>query len=171
MDLEKKSVALVGLSGTGKSTVGPLVAQALGMPFVDTDREVEREAGMEVHALFAAVGEPRFRKLESEAVRRAFGRPPSVVSLGGGAVLDPESRRLIWERSVVVWLRAEPEEIARRLSGDPGTEHRPLLQGDIAARLASLLTEREPIYAQAHIEVDTGTLDAQVAAQQVIAAL
>ena len=151
-----KHIALVGLSGTGKSTVGPLLAAALGLSFVDTDREIELAAGMPIHEIFERQGEPWFRALEAEQVRRALEAAPSVISLGGGAVLDGGSRRLIWERAVVVWLQGEPRTLARRLRRSDDGEQRPLLAGkDPAARLAELLAQRSPYYSAAHIWVDT----------------
>ncbi len=153
---QSRHIALVGLSGSGKSTVGPLLATLLGLPFVDTDREVERAAGMPIHRIFAARGEPGFRALEAAQVRRALDAPPSVISLGGGAVLDPKSRCVVWERALVIWLQADPGTLARRLHQSPQDEPRPLLDApDPAARLAELLAARQPLYATAHLVANT----------------
>ncbi|MBA2363066.1 MAG: shikimate kinase [Chloroflexia bacterium] len=151
-------VALVGLSGSGKSTVGPLLAAMLGLRFVDTDREVERVAGMPIHRIFETRGEPGFRALEADQVRRALDAPPSVISLGGGAVLNPENRRLVWERALVIWLHADPGVLAQRLRENPTGEPRPLLDApDPAGRLAELLAARQPLYAAAHLRSDAST--------------
>jgi shikimate kinase len=154
--VQPQHIALVGLSGSGKSTVGPLLAALLGLPFVDTDREIERAAGMPIHRIFAARGETGFRALEAAEVQRALYASPSVISLGGGAVLDPKSRCRVWERACVIWLQADPGTLARRLHESPNTEPRPLLDApDPTARLAELLAARQPHYATAHLVADT----------------
>lgn len=151
-----RHVALIGLSGAGKSTVGRQLAAELGVPWVDTDREVERAAGLPVHRIFTELGEVEFRRLEAHQVRLALEGPPSVISLGGGAVIDWANRGPIWERAVVVWLRAAPEVLARRLQAGTDAEIRPLLHGgDPSARLAALLASREPVYSAAHLSLDT----------------
>lgn len=167
---EGKHIALIGLSGAGKSTVGPLAARALGLPFVDTDRVIEAEAGAPVHAIFAERGEAAFRRLEAEVVRRTLSGPRAVVSLGGGAVLDAESRSMIRERAVVVWLRADPGVLARRLASVNG-EDRPLLSGDREGRLRALLREREAIYATAQIRIETADAPPDVVAALVLEAI
>ncbi|MDP9350924.1 MAG: shikimate kinase [Chloroflexota bacterium] len=150
-----RHVALIGLSGVGKSSVGPLVAEALRLPFLDTDREVEKAAGVPIHRIFREQGEAAFRALEAEQVQRALEAPPAVLSLGGGAVLDPDSREFLWLRATVVWLRARPEVLAQRLLAAPGAEERPLLAaGNPEARLRVLLEERESVYSRAHVTVD-----------------
>ncbi len=165
-------LALIGLSGSGKSSVGLLLAGALGLPFVDTDREVERAAGMEIHRIFSRHGEEEFRRLEAEQVARALAGPPAVISLGGGAVVSERNRELIWSRATVVWLRADPEELARRLALQQGSEERPLLSGGApAARLKVLLRERERYYSLAHVQVETDGLSAPEVAERVLAAL
>lgn len=165
-----KHIALIGLSGAGKSTVGPLAARALGLPFVDTDRMIEAQAGAPISAIFAERGEAAFRRLEAEVVRRTLSGPRAVVSLGGGAILDAESRRLVWERAVVVWLRADPGVLARRLAAASG-EERPLLAGDREGRLRALLREREAVYACAHVRIDTTDTPPKEVAARVLQAL
>ena len=159
-------IALIGLSGSGKSTVGPLLAAALGLPFVDTDRETERAAGMPISRIFERSGEAGFRRLEAEQVRSALEGPPAVVSLGGGAILDPLSRSLTWERATVVWLRADPATLARRLAS-ASAEARPLLGAhDREAALRELLARRAPLYAAAHLQAGTaGKAPEQVASE------
>ncbi len=169
MEHQRRHVALIGLSGAGKSTAGPLIAAAIGLPFIDTDREVEREAGLPVHRVFELLGESQFRALEEAEVRRALTGPPSVISLGGGALLDEESASLAWERATVVWLQAEPYLLAQRLAAGADTEARPLLRGcDPASSLARLLAQRETVYARAHLHVDTTGRDPSEVAELVV---
>lgn len=149
---------LLGMMGAGKSSVGRALAARLGLPFLDTDAEIERVAGCSVSEIFRREGEARFREREREAVRGALGRR-AVVALGGGAVAQPAVAALLHESGVSVYLRASPEALAQRL-GDAGS--RPLLAGrDAAGRLArlrELLAEREAAYAAAEIVVDTDAL-------------
>ncbi len=167
-----KHVALVGLSGAGKSTVGPLLAARMGLPLVDTDREAEKVAGMSVARIFEKLGEAGFRRLEAEQVQRVLQGPPSVISLGGGSVLNERSRQLIWERAVVVWLHADPDVLAARLFTARGSEPRPLLADAApASRLRQLLLDRAPVYSTAHIRVDTTRRAPEQVASEVLAAL
>ncbi len=169
MEQQRRHVALIGLSGAGKSTAGPLIAAALDLPFIDTDREVERAAGLPVHRVFELLGESQFRALEATEVQRALTGPPSVISLGGGALLDEESASLAWERATVVWLQAEPHMLAQRLAAGADTEARPLLRGsDPAASLARLLAQRETVYASAHLHVDTTGRDPSEVSELVV---
>jgi shikimate kinase len=138
-----RHIVFCGTAGSGKTTVGALVARALGRSFVDVDRAVEREAGMSVQAIFAREGEPAFRARERAAVVRALASvKPAVISLGGGALEHDET---------LVWLRATVPTLAARLAGNG---ERPLLAGDPLARLHALAAEREPRYRQAHVIVD-----------------
>jgi shikimate kinase/3-dehydroquinate synthase len=139
---------------TGKSTVGRLLAEQCGRPYVDLDTEIERSTGRPVAALFAERGEPAFRALESEHLRRVLDAgAPSVVSLGGGALLDRGTRLDALERAVVVTLEATSEEILRR-AGDTAT--RPLLHGpDPRARALQLMAERRVAYCESHARIAT----------------
>lgn len=129
-----RNIYLTGFSGTGKSTVGALVAQRLGFRFVDLDTEIERQAGRSVPEIFKAEGEEAFRRYEAEALRRLGTEGNLVVATGGGVVLRPENRRLMAETGLVVCLEARPETITRRLANLAPT--RPLLTGpDPAARI------------------------------------
>lgn len=163
-----RHLALVGLSGTGKSTVAPLVANAIGRRAVDIDRQVEVGAGESVTELFAARGEADFRRLELEAVRANLEGEDSVVSCGGGVVTTESARRLLGEQCEVVWLRAEPAELADRLR--EGTEHRPLLADDAETALRILAREREPLYAEVadHV-VDVDGMTVQDVVDRIIA--
>lgn len=151
-----KPIYLVGMMGVGKSTVGALLADALGRGFVDTDLEVERAAGRSVSEIFEQQGEARFRVLERAAIEEAFERRPSaVIALGGGAIVQPEMLARLKDRGLIVYLSARPEALCDRI-GDDGS--RPLLAGLSAearvARLAALLEARRPFYEQADHSID-----------------
>ncbi len=153
------AVVLVGLSGSGKSTVGRLVAQRLAVPFVDTDDLVATRAGKPVHRIFAEDGEEAFRDLETEVISAVI-RPAGacVVATGGGAVLRPANRAALTAGNTVVWLDAPPETLAARLHDHAASpEERPLLRSDdLVARLAEMVAARGPYYsACATLRLDT----------------
>jgi len=151
-------LVLIGLMGAGKSTVGERCATALSRPFVDTDRLVELNAGATVAEIFSTQGEPAFRALERTVVADVCVSPePLVIACGGGVALDPDNRRALRDHGVVMWLRAEPVELAQRVGSGAG---RPLLEGGSpAAKLERLAVLREPAYeAAAHVIVDTDGL-------------
>jgi len=135
------------MMGSGKTTVGKAVAKQLGIGFLDIDAEVERVTGQTVAQLFST-GEPEFRRRESAMVAEVAAlAPPLVVAAGGGCVVDPQNRKAMRRSGVVVWLRADPEELAARIGPDPG---RPLLAGrPPAERLSQLLEERVDAYKDA----------------------
>jgi len=143
--------------GTGKSTVGRLLARRLGWAFVDTDRLVEQAAGKSIPDIFAQDGEPAFRELERRAVEQALAASRAVISLGGGAVLDPATRDILGVRGVTVWLKADVAICAARAVG----EGRPLLQGkDPEAMLSRIWDQRRALYAEvADLAIDTGPLE------------
>lgn len=146
-----RHIVFCGTAGSGKTTVGALVARALGRAFVDVDRAVERAAGMSVQAIFAREGEAAFRARERAAVERALASPkPAVVSLGGGALENDATFADVRDHTLV-WLKATVPTLAARLAGNG---ERPLLAGDPLARLHALAAEREPRYRQAHVIVD-----------------
>jgi shikimate kinase len=148
-------VSLVGMPGGGKSTVGKHLARALGLPFADSDTEIERRAGMSVRAFFDAHGEDRFRDLEQEVIVELAARSSGVIATGGGAVLREANRRVLHERTTVVYLRSTPEELFRRLRHDT---QRPLLQvRDPLKKLKELYQARDPLYRRtAHYVIETG---------------
>lgn len=146
-----RNVVLVGLSCTGKSTVGRLLAERLGWHFVDTDAELERRAGKSVARIFAEDGEATFRQLEREVVAAVCAGARQVIATGGGAVVDPHNRARLREGNWVVWLDASPETILARLRRAASREPRPLLAGDDPlGKLRAMRTAREPYYAQAN---------------------
>lgn len=160
---------LVGMMGSGKTTVGHLAAQRLGWPHLDSDAEVEEATGRSVPEIFATDGEPAFRAAESAALVRALGIEPVVVSVAGGAVLDAENRRLIASSGTVVWLRADVATLAARVGDGAG---RPLLDGDTERALAELDAVRRLLYATLADEVvDVDDKTPEQAAAAAISAL
>jgi shikimate kinase len=153
-------VYLVGMPGSGKSTVGPELAARLGVPFVELDEQIERAAGRTVREIFQQDGEARFRELEAAALSEAAARDPSVVSCGGGVVLEPANRITLRATGEVVFLSVPIEVLRARVR--PASD-RPLIreEGD----LERLLGEREPLYREfaAHV-VDASDAPADVAA-------
>ena len=162
-------VALVGMMGAGKSVVGRLVAARLGWPWVDSDEEVQRGTGRTVAQLFGERGEAAFRAEEARVLADALAREgPLVISVAGGAVLRPDNRRVLRNGALVVWLRAELDTLARRAAGG---DHRPLLAGDHAARLAALYAVRGPYYEElADVVVDVDAIGPGEVADRVVAA-
>jgi shikimate kinase len=165
-------VLLVGMMGAGKSTVGRLVAQRLGRPHIDTDELVERDSGRSVAAIFSSRGEAWFRVEEWRVLASVLADTvPAVVSVGGGAVLDPVHRVALRDGGTVVWLRARPETLARRVARS--RNDRPLLAataGGPAAALARIEVERRPMYQEvAAAVVDVDDLTPRDAAERVVA--
>ena len=146
-----RSIALVGLMGAGKTSVGKRLAQRLRLPFVDSDSEIETAAGMTVADMFARHGEAQFRDGERRVIARLVAASPRVIATGGGAFADPETRALMLERCRVVWLDASIETLAKRVGRK---DTRPLLFGKDPIRVLGELAERRnPLYAEAHIRV------------------
>lgn len=148
-------VVLVGLSGTGKSTLAPLLAERLGIVSVDVDSLVEEATGRSVASVFAERGEAGFRSEEMAALRHVLDGPAAVVATGGGILTNGGAADLLGQRATVVWLRAEPADLARRLRADG--HQRPLLAGDAEATLRRLSQERTAGYREAaDLVVDVG---------------
>ncbi len=145
-------VVLVGVPGSGKTTVGTVLAERLGLAFRDTDHDVERAEGKAVADIFVDSGEPAFRALEKDAVDRALREHDGVLALGGGAVLDAGTRELLMIEPTV-WLRVGASAGAHRVGLDVP---RPVLLGNVRGRLSALVAERAPLYAEvARLSVDT----------------
>ena len=170
--MEQRPIALVGLMGAGKSAVARVLGERLGASVADLDAMVEAAEGCTVAELFERSGEPRFRRLEGELLTEVLRTGVGVVACGGGIVLDPAHREALREKCRVVWLEVSPDEAARRVSagGVPGAQ-RPLLAGGAAReRLAALLAERAPLYAEvAHQRVNTDGLTTAEVADRVLA--
>jgi len=149
-----RPIALVGMPGGGKSTVGRHLARHLGLPFADSDHEIEARIGGSIRDFFAAHGEPAFRDIEQEVIDALTQGGARVLATGGGAVLREQNRRALHERTTVLYLRSTPEELFRRLRHDM---HRPLLQvRDPLRRLRELHRERDPLYRRtAHFVIET----------------
>ena len=152
------SIFLIGLSGSGKTTVGRALAGRLGIPFIDTDAEIEHRTGRSIPAIFAADGEPAFRALESAIIGEVSAAGPAIVSTGGGAPIDAASRRAMHAAGIMVWLDAPIEVLLKRVAIMGPTE-RPLLAGDRSAALDRLRAERRFAYAEADFRIDTSNLD------------
>lgn len=148
-----RTIALVGLMGAGKSCIGRLLAGALGLPFLDADKEIEAAAGCTVEDIFTAHGEAAFREGERRVIARLLSQPRMVLATGGGAFMDPETRHLLRERATSVWLRADADLLLRRTAR---RNNRPLLKrGDPREILSRLISERYPVYAEADVVVDS----------------
>lgn len=170
---EGAGLALVGYRGTGKSTVGRLLADRLRRPFVDADDWIVDRSGRTIRAIFEESGEPVFRDWEQRVLRAIEAeRPGAVVATGGGAILREDNRRLLRSFGLVVWLRAEPDELARRLEADATTrEARPSLTSAGTLReISDVLEVRTPLYrAVSHVEVDTRDKPASAVAEEILA--
>ncbi|MET0182828.1 MAG: shikimate kinase [Caulobacterales bacterium] len=149
-----RPIALVGLMGAGKTTVGRRLAAALELPFADADAEIERAAGLTVSEIFARHGEAEFRRGERSVIARLLGDRPLILATGGGAFIDPEARALMKEKAVTVWLKAPLDVLMRRVEKKPG--QRPLLDNDDPqAVMKRLMDARYPIYAEADLTVES----------------
>jgi len=166
----RRNIALIGFMGAGKTTVGRILAERLGLRFVETDDLVERMAGKTIPRIFEEDGEETFRRLEAEAVRKAAAMEGVVISCGGGVVLRRENVEALRNTCVVVYLKTSPEEAYRRTAGDEG---RPLLKvEDRMKRIRELLSAREPLYeSSADIVVETDGLTPTEVADRVIEAV
>jgi shikimate kinase len=165
----KSNIALIGLMGAGKSAVGRRLAAAAKMDFIDTDTAVEEKAGRSISEIFAREGEPVFRRMEAAAVSDAAGKENTVVSCGGGAVLDRANIDALRHNAVIIYLFAEPSVMLRRVLNS--REKRPLLQMvDPAEAMEGLLKHRKPLYeGAADLIVNTSELDIDGVVQNILA--
>jgi len=162
----QRTIALVGLMGVGKSTVGRKLAEMLRAPFVDSDEEIEKAAGLSVQEIFERHGEPEFRRGERRVIERLLNGPPIVLATGGGAYIDPETRALLKDKATTVWLRADLDLIWKRVNR---RDTRPLLKRDNPRQvLADLNAARSPIYAEADAVVDSDDAPAGEAAKAIL---
>ncbi len=148
-------ISLIGLPGSGKSTVGRQLARRLQLPFFDSDQAIEARLGCPIREFFERDGEARFRDIEAEVIDGLSQQGAGVLSTGGGAVLRPENCERLRSRGRVIYLKSHPEELIRRLRHDT---NRPLLQvADPMAKLRELFSVRDPLYRQtAHFVIETG---------------
>ncbi|TXH38663.1 MAG: shikimate kinase [Rhodospirillaceae bacterium] len=164
-----RTVVLVGLMGAGKSCIGKRLAAHLRLPFTDADREIEAAAGCSISDIFARHGEQAFRDGERRVIQRLLGNPVHVLATGGGAFMDPNTRTLIKERALSIWLRADLDLLVKRVAR---RNERPLLQNvDQRQKLAELIDIRYPVYAEADLIVDSTDGPPEATLARVIAAL
>jgi shikimate kinase len=162
-------VVMVGLMGAGKSAIGKRLAQALGLNFVDADKEIEEAAGCAIPEIFARFGEPAFRDGERRVIARLLEGPVCVLATGGGAFMDEGTRARIKERGLSVWLRADLDTLVRRTAR---RSNRPLLNaGDPKEILGKLMAVRHPVYAEADVTVDSHDAPPESTTARVIEAL
>ena len=167
--LGSRSVVFVGLMGAGKTAIGRRVAQALGLPFVDSDHEIEAVSRMTIPELFERYGEPEFRALEQRVIDRLLREGPRVVSTGGGAFMNALTRGTVAERGVSVWLKAGVDLLMERVARN---QNRPLLRNpDPRAVMERLMAERYPIYALADVTVETRDAGREIIAGEALQAL
>ena len=168
--LGARAIVLVGMMGSGKSSVGRRLAARLGLPFVDADTEIETAAHMTIPEIFAQRGEAEFRECERRVISRVLTtRAPLVLATGGGAFMNAETRERVKELGISVWLKAEPDVLMRRVRK---RSNRPLLQtADPEATLRRMLAEREPVYALADITILSSDEPHEVVVGETIAAL
>jgi shikimate kinase len=145
--MSEQNIILTGFMGTGKSSLGRMLARRLDYRFIDTDTEIERRKGCTVADIFREEGEPAFRALETELVRELSQHQRLVIATGGGLVMNPTNVELLKAGGIIICLTAEPEEILARISRQK--QVRPLLQEtNPDAKIAQLLAQRAPVYAQ-----------------------
>ncbi len=164
-----KTLVLVGMMGAGKSSIGWRLARKLGVAFNDTDQEVERAAGCSVADIFETWGEKAFRDAERRVIKRLLSGPTQVISTGDGAFVDEESRKLIKENSISLWLRADPQILYERVIR---RDTRPLLfDGDAKQILEEMIERRYPIYGNADLIVESNDDAHEATVERVIEAL
>jgi shikimate kinase len=164
-----KTVVLIGMMGAGKTCIGRKLAERLGIPFIDADAEIAEAAGCSISDIFAIHGEQAFREGERRVIARVLEGPVHVLATGGGAFMNEQTRAVIRERAISVWLRADIDLLLRRVSR---RNNRPLLQqADPRQVLERLMAERHPVYAGADIIVDVTDAPRETTVTQVIEAL
>jgi shikimate kinase len=164
-----RTIVLVGLMGAGKTKIGRRLAARLGLPFFDSDSEIEAAAGETIDEIFRHRGEAAFRDGERRVIARLLSQPPHVLATGGGAFMDPSTRALLRARAVTIWLRADLELMLVRVQR---RNNRPLLKGgDPRAVLERLIAARYPIYAEADVTVDSVDGPPELTLERALAAL
>lgn len=165
-----RTIVLVGLMGAGKSSIGRRLAQRLSVPFIDADTEIERAAGRSIPEIFEAFGEAAFRDGERRVIRRLLEEPVvRILATGGGAYMDQETRDVIRERAIALWLKADLDTLFERVSR---RSNRPLLKtDDPKATLRALMDRRYPIYAEADIVLETRRVPIETTVENVYQAV
>jgi shikimate kinase len=167
--LGPRSVVLVGMMGSGKSSIGRRLAARLAIPFVDADSEIEQAAGMTIPEIFEQHGEPYFRAGEARVIARLLDHGPQVLATGGGAFMNGDTRMAIRQKAVSIWLKAELDVLMKRIKR---RTERPLLKnGDPAATLTALIAERYPVYAEADLTVLSRDVPHESIVDEIVAAL
>ncbi|WEX89315.1 shikimate kinase [Sinorhizobium garamanticum] len=167
--LGKRNLVFIGLMGAGKSAIGRLTAQALGIPFIDSDHEIERVSRMTISELFAAYGEEEFRALEARVLKRLLRSGPRVVSTGGGAYINERSRRQIKKGGMTIWLNADLDVLWERVNK---RDTRPLLKTENPKQtLENLMRARYPIYAEADLTVLSRDVRKEMIVEEVLTAI
>lgn len=168
--LGSRNLVFVGLMGAGKTAIGKMTAQAMNLPFADSDREIELVSRMTIDELFSSYGEPEFRTLEARVIERLLNSGPRVVSTGGGAFINEHTRQMIKQKKALsVWINADFETLWSRVSK---RDHRPLLKtANPRETLQNLMTIRYPIYAEADIEVMSREAKKEIITKEVLRAI
>ncbi|MER0239814.1 shikimate kinase [Fulvimarina sp. MAC8] len=167
--LQDRSIALVGLMGAGKTTVGRRLASLIGIPFSDSDQEIEEVSRMSIPELFESYGEPEFRALEARVVSRLVLEGPRVLGTGGGAYINAETRAHLKEHAVTLWLKADLDTLMMRVMK---RSNRPLLKtGNPRATMKKLMEERYPIYGGADIVIQSREVKRDIIAAEAAEAL
>jgi shikimate kinase len=167
--LGPRSVALVGMMGAGKSSIGRRLALRLGIPFVDADVEIEKAAGMTINDIFAVRGEAEFRAGEARVILRLLEGGPQVLATGGGAFTNPDTRIAIGAKGISIWLKAEFDVLMKRIRR---RHDRPLLKtDDPGATLRKLMEERDPVYALADLTVQSREVMHEKIVDEIVSAL
>jgi shikimate kinase len=168
--LGRRSIVLVGMMGVGKSSIGRRLGVRLGVPFVDADAEIETAAGTTIADIFTRHGEASFRSGEARVIARLLESGPQVLATGGGAVMNADTRAAIKAKGVSIWLNADVDVLMRRIS--KRKNDRPMLQTvDPVATLRQLLAEREPVYAQSDLTVQSREAPHDAIVTEIISAL
>ncbi len=164
-DVIGQNIILVGFMGTGKSSVGQKLAQKLGWSFIDVDQRIEQHQQKTIPELFREYGELYFRQVESICLAQALTQFHQVIATGGGAVLDEKNRKLMLESGYVVALTASAHVIVARLRHD---HNRPLLEGNLAERVTTLIEQRKHAYQFAHLSIDTSAVSMEHIANEIL---
>lgn len=167
--LAARSIVLVGMMGAGKSSIGRRLAGELGIGFVDADTEIEKAAGMSIPEMFEFKGEEYFRAGEARVIARLLDCGPQVLATGGGAFMNAQTRALVREKGISIWLKADIDVLLRRVKR---RNDRPLLKdNDPALTLTRLLEQRDPVYAEADLIIQSRDVPHEIIMAEIIAAL